>query len=183
MAGFMRKDEASLRGLHDLCEWLKANGCRMGMCVEIGSFMGESALVFARYFDVVVCVDPFEFTGPGFEPKMMQRFRDFGVTRDVVRQTFLENTSVAPNIALVEKHDHLVELVCDVVYIDSDHSYEACRRTIERWRGLARWVCGHDYVSPGLAELVDKFGPSQRFIDTSWVLTPADSERDRLPPA
>ena len=58
---FMRREAWELKGLHDLCQWLVDHGCNMGLCIEVGSFMGESALVFAQYFDAVICVDPFEF--------------------------------------------------------------------------------------------------------------------------
>jgi hypothetical protein len=55
---FMRREAWELKGLHDLCQWLVDRGCNMGLCIEVGSFMGESALVFAQYFDAVICVDP-----------------------------------------------------------------------------------------------------------------------------
>lgn len=166
---FMRRDESERQGLHDLCQWLTKRGCNMGTCIEIGSFVGESALVFAQYFDSVICIDPFEFVGPGFDENM-DNLQKAGLTRDIVREGFFENTSAVDNITLIEKPDSEVSMTGDFVYIDSEHTFVECLATINRWRDRVTWVGGHDYVCADVQLAVDATGPSVQFPDHSWVL-------------
>ncbi len=166
---FMRREAWELKGLHDLCQWLVDRGCNMGLCIEVGSFMGESALVFAQYFDAVICVDPFEFVGPGFDENI-DNLNQAGLSKDIVRQGFRDNTSAVNNIALIEKPDSAVNLRADIVYIDSEHTFVACLTAINSWKDKVTWVTGHDYVCADVKLAVDSVGKAVVFEDHSWVL-------------
>jgi len=48
----------------------------------------------------------------------------------------------------------------DFVFIDADHSYEACRRDMDAWWPVTKTLfCGHDYGKPefGVTQAVDEF--------------------------
>ncbi len=52
----------------------------------------------------------------------------------------------------------------DFVFIDADHSYEACRRDLGAWLPVVKTLfCGHDYGKPefGVTQAVDEFCEEQ----------------------
>jgi len=93
-----------------------------------------------------------------------------GLSRDIVRQGFRDNTSAMNNIALIEKPDSAVNLRADIVYIDSEHTFVACLTAINRWKDKVTWVTGHDYVCADVKLAVDSVGKAVVFEDHSWVL-------------
>jgi cephalosporin hydroxylase len=148
----------------DLCEYIKAAGCPRIIMYEIGSAAGESAEVFARYFSIVHCVDPW----PKPEPT------------DNVESSFDERAALAGNIV---KHKALSLKVAptvadgslDFVYIDGDHNYEAVVADMQAWLPKVRagsFLGGHDYDLPEVWRAVaDTFGaPIYLFSDHSWII-------------
>lgn len=150
----------------ELCEFLAANGRPLCRMYEIGSAAGESAEDFSHYFPEVHCVDPW----PHPEPT------------DNVEASFDERMRLAGNIF---KHKGLsLEIAptvpdgtMDFVYIDGDHSYEACLADIRAWLPKLRpgaFLGGHDYQLPPVQQAVTKvFGIGARlFSDHSWIVRP-----------
>lgn len=121
--------------------------------VEIGSYLGASScFLAAAAADIrgteVHCVDTWQNEG------MTEGFRD---TWD----EFKKNTSkyrniIFPHRGLSANVARIFEKKVDLLFIDGDHSYEACRQDVENW--LPRLKSGgllimHDY---GWAEGVKK---------------------------
>ena len=79
-------------------------------------------------------------------------------------------------LASVAAAAELREQRFDLVFIDGDHSYEACAADIAAWRGLVReggWLGGHDYAKarfPGVTQAVDEVFPAGvvRGADSTW---------------
>lgn len=172
----MRMGGRMLRGLHDLCEWVRDEaGCAMGEMAELGSFAGESAVIFQRYFAVVHCVDAWE--RPRVEFAFDERVRGF-LAGDVVKHKML----FAEAAGLFEDGS------LDLIYIDGAHDYISVRRDAESWLPKLKpgGVCaGHDLsprfpgVGRAVAELLPRHGASalRQFCDTSWAFTTRGGHR------
>jgi SAM-dependent methyltransferase len=187
----MRPDEW-IAGLEDLCRQLVTPA---SVVVEIGSFAGESAAIFARHAKTVYAIDPW--------PASYARdivtgchnvvARDYVARAGVVDMTAIEtlfDARVSPfrNVHKVKARDEDViaqfpDASIDLVYIDSIHTYEAVHAAIRRWypKVKADGVCaGHDYVEgdwPGVVAAVNEaFGaPPFLFRDTSWAIRKAET--------
>lgn len=154
-------------GLHDLCNYV-ADRIDAGTMVEIGSWMGESALEFASYFDLVICVDPFEGKFAAVLP-IFQRAVEIDLrSRQVGRAPVIEHIRKTG-----EEARPLITNQVDFVYIDAVHEYEPVKSDINYWRHKVKAIGGHDYSAefPGVKQAVDEaFGdPDMVFQDTSWV--------------
>lgn len=63
----------------------------------------------------------------------------------------------------------------DFVFIDADHSYDAAKDDIARWRPKVRkggWLGGHDYSKhfPGVIQAVDeRFGSAVHTLMPGWI--------------
>lgn len=150
------------------------------MLVEIGSYMGESARLFAESgkFSRVICVDPWADI-PGNDGNAYRGMSD-------VEKIFDENTK---NVGCIEKFkgtiDDLVAsgklngVFVDMVYIDGLHTYEGCSHDIAVCKKSIRprvAYAGHDYTDRiahvvGVKKAVDEaFGsPDAVFCDNSWI--------------
>ena len=63
----------------------------------------------------------------------------------------------------------------DFVFIDAQHTYDACKADIEAWRGKCRFICGHDYwdAFPGIEQAVNESFPDHEIIlgpNTCWAV-------------
>ncbi len=171
-----------MTGLVELAEYLRKElgpGCAMW---ELGSFAGESAEIFARYFIAVHCVDPWQ------DPCGASSIQE-------VEGSFDERARIAGNMIkhkmTSERAAETVENASvDFVYIDAGaHTYGECYRDIGLWFPKVKrggFLGGHDWeipelhaadVFPGVERAVrDYFGQVPEtyglkiFSDTSWVL-------------
>lgn len=147
------------QGLRDMCRWLRGQ-IRLRDMMEIGSWMGESALVFAMHFGRVICVDPFEGKFKEALPKFLAAVE--GVSNIEHCRAFG-----------CEAREYFYPHRFDFVYIDAIHEYGPVKSDIAYWRKHARAVGGHDYGGKflGVKQAVDEaFGnPDMVFQDSSWV--------------
>jgi hypothetical protein len=175
-------------GLVDLCEWI-INNCGLVepdlsimWMYELGSFAGEAAEVFAKYFDAVHCVDPWD--DPCGAPSLAEIESSFD-ERMKAAGNIVKHIGTASDIA-----PSVADGSLDFVYIDSGpHTYEGNLREIREWWPKVRsggFLGGHDWeipelhaadVFPGVEKSVtDFFGGIphtyglQIFPDTSWVV-------------
>lgn len=160
-----------LSGLIGLCCTVPRNG----IMYEIGSYAGESAEVFARFFAEVHCVDPWA------------NLRYMGVTNAaIVEREFDRRTGKLPNVrkhkttSLLAARD-IMPGVLDFVYIDAAHDYENVLRDLTAWWPKVRVggaIGGHDYLPPSfewtqVSRAVDEFFVGKTptlFSDTSWMV-------------
>jgi SAM-dependent methyltransferase len=173
-----------MTGLVELCECLKANlpADKVLVMYELGSFAGEAAAVFARYFGLVHAVDPWEDACGA--PEGLQS----------VIESFDERCRLAGNIVAHQMTASEAALTVpdgsvDFVYVDSGpHTYEGNLREIREWWPKVRpggFMGGHDWeitalravdVFPGVERSVRAFFPAdvlsslKIFPDTSWLV-------------
>lgn len=177
------RSEVSQTGLIDFCDYVKqhvGNESKIRVIVEIGSYTGESAVIFAKQFPkaMIYCVDPWT---EGYDDTDIASHSDF----NAVEEMFDNRVKDFPNIIKVKGKSLNTGIECDVVYIDGCHQYECVKEDIKHWRQFAiRFIGGHDYYPKEIADLhphikgvreaVDEQLPSpyfsiQTFSDGSWI--------------
>jgi hypothetical protein len=142
---------------------------RPGSCVvEIGTMLGDSAILFALAFPKVriVTVDP------GCNPAVQIEARC-----RLSRFPQVELWEMTSEAAVVKAREENLDI--GLVYIDGDHSESGVRYDIRSWKTLlpnGGFVCGHDYgvaKYPGVKIAVDsELGvPERVFCDGSWYFS------------
>jgi hypothetical protein len=125
--------------------------------IEVGSFHGGSAVFFARHATVqrVICVDPFEVSN---RDPWWQELHDKGLPNpywDEFEKNIHE-ARVAHKIIPVRGYSYnVIGKVrerfgrADMLFIDANHEYDACKLDITLYAPLAtRLLCGDDYGLP-----------------------------------
>jgi predicted O-methyltransferase YrrM len=174
---YVMRDENYTKGLLDLIEYLKTFGdTRKMRMVEIGSYAGESTVIFANHFKEVIAIDPY------LNDYDLNDITCFHRDLTKVYDTFLTNTKLLENIKLIKKtsDDAINDLkneTFDFVYIDGIHTYEQVNKDIDNYKPLIKkggFIGGHDYhpVWDGVVKSIhEKVGdPNKTFQDTSWVI-------------
>ena len=147
--------------------------------VELGSYMGESSLIFAEEFPngKIICIDSWE---GGFDDSDSCSNVDYS---DVEGQFDLR-MSMVDNITKIKGLSNSVEIECDMVYIDACHKYECVKNDIIHWSPLCKKVIsGHDYYEDidfcnrhphikGVKIAVEEMLgiPDSKYNDGSWVI-------------
>lgn len=132
--------------------------------LEIGSYDGVSAEIFALHCESVICMDNWGEMSEDIRAAFFNRMRPYANTRVIVGRS--------PE-ALVYTAGELF----DLVYIDGDHREAGVTADIVGCRHHLPGVrlSGHDYDSPdcpGVKKAVDKLIGSDKiklFSDRSWV--------------
>jgi len=162
-------------GLQNMIDWLNTIRPTSEMrMIEIGSYVGESTLMFAENFKEVISVDP--FVNDYDLNDMACSYAPF----DKVYQQFLRNTLSIHNIKSIRDTSQnalsiLKEQDWDLVYIDGLHTLEGVWFDIENYKTLISptgFLCGHDYgwgnVRHAIGQLLDD-NIDKVFEDHSWA--------------
>lgn len=144
--------------------------------VEIGSWLGRSALFMATWFKAIGkrvridCVDTWE---GGEDPVILKSIAQLGGT-ETVFSTFMSNLYKSQlqdiinpvKCSSVEAAKHYPDNSLDAVFIDADHTYEAVLADIQAWYPKVKVggiITGHDFSFnpafpyPGVAKAVLEF--------------------------
>jgi predicted O-methyltransferase YrrM len=167
---------AQQQGLLKMIQFLFGQGVRS--VLEVGSYRGESTVMFAQSFPTVYAVDPFL---PDYDPEDEAGDPTY---IDTVKNEFLLRQSLYPNITLIQQTSEaaaaeVADGSFDFIYIDADHRYEPVKRDIELWLPKVKkgmWIGGHDFEGrfPGVVQAVnERFRrPFRIFEDNSWIVKP-----------
>lgn len=156
--------------------------------IEIGSYMGESTLMFASsgLFNQIYAIDPFvideEFSNDTLrKDKKYTGYDSFDISIFVEKE-FKTNTRYFDNITLVKEYsfncaDSFVNNTVDFIYLDGEHTYEALKQDLELFLPKLKVggvISGHDYYPerwPGAVKAVNETlgNPDFVFNDTSWI--------------
>jgi len=170
-----RNDKYTL-GLKDL---IKDLGINVETMVEIGSYQGESTIIFhdnIPKLKILHAVDPWiNGYAPGDvcsdEYSMETVEKNFDLRTSEFEKIF-KHKSTSVNFSKMIDDGSL-----DFVYIDGDHSYESCKQDIITWLPKLKKggvIAGHDYLAScflGVVKAVEEiFGsPDKIYDDTSWI--------------
>ncbi len=183
----MRHEEFLRQGLHDLLNWtserLSAKGLRLDMCqgLEIGSYAGESAAIFAPRLCTLTCIDP--WLNGYDENDVASSFAPFSE----VEKAFDDVQQRHRNVVKIKKTSDEAwsylrtfssKRMFNFVYIDGMHTYEQVKKDI---KGCMEFlidgpcvIAGHDYHSENWPQVVQAIHetigtPDATFSDTSWA--------------
>ena len=155
--------------------------------IEIGSFNGESTLIFgaSMVFDKIYCIDP-------LDTKSLDFALDYQ-TCDEIEKQFNQNVSWfngngkelgQTKVELIKDYsynvvDQFEDNSFDFIYIDGAHDYESVKKDIDLYAPKLKTfgiLAGHDYEHtwPGVIKAVDEIviSPQQLIImdDSSWMI-------------
>jgi predicted O-methyltransferase YrrM len=163
-------------GLEQMIEWINnvtpTSEMRM---IEIGSYVGESTLMFADNFKEVVSVDP--YINDYDLSDLACSYAPF----DKVYAEFLKNILSIPNIKSIRDTSEnafpiLNQQLWDMVYIDGLHTVDGVYYDITHYKSIVKpggFVCGHDYgwgnIRHNLGRIFDD-KVDATFKDGSWVV-------------
>ena len=168
------RSEGYSKGLKDLIEYMneQVDTSQLNM-IEIGSYLGESTVIFAKYFKSVVSIDPYV---NGYDNNDVASYH---MPMQQVYEQFLKNTSDYKNIIQIRKMSDVAVLdfesnSIDFVYIDGNHQYEFVKKDIQNYLPIVKpngFIAGHDYKYAAIKKAVTETVGSidQSFCDSSWI--------------
>jgi cephalosporin hydroxylase len=172
------RPQVLMEGLLDLITYIQQTHDTHNMTmIEIGSYVGESAVLFAQHFKEVICIDPFL---NDYDPNDITcQYADL----DLVYNKFLENIEPYKNISLIKdisdqaiENKMLKNKDINFVYIDGLHTYDQVSKDIDNYLPLIKngFMGGHDYHVNwiGVKNAIDeRLHPLDKtFADTSWII-------------
>lgn len=169
----MRGREQDNRSLSQLVDDTGLDGITM---VEVGSYAGESAEIFASTGKVkrIFCIDPWK---GGYDEKDVASSSDFTEVEAAFDKVMERHPTVIHKFRGTLQDFALAfpELRPDLIYIDSEHTYEGTRRDISTALKMEpKVMAGHDYTNgwPGVVRAVDETvgRPNRVYADESWIV-------------
>lgn len=140
--------------------------------VEVGVFKGDMSLqMLKRHLGLrLFMVDPwsadtsedYKATGD-YMANLSQKQYDLVMELALTRTEFASERTVVMRGKSVDVAEGLEDDKMDLVFIDGDHSYSACKADIQAWKNKVRpggWLGGHDYRTDlpfGVKDAVDEF--------------------------
>lgn len=169
------RNEGSIQALHEFCTWLCGEDplIRNKTLIEVGTFYGDSAIVFSKYFKYVITIDPYDSSVGGIAGSL---------NMEVLYNKTQQRLSFYPNITLIRDFSDsyalsTVDESVDAVYIDGLHTYEGVKNDLLAWLPKMKrdgWLLGHDYRPgkfDGVVRAVNEFRkPDKRFRDFSFAI-------------
>ena len=165
----------------DLQELLIHNKFKGSTMIEIGSYMGESTMLFAssKLFNKIYAIDPL---------KGNEVFNDTSeCSWDEVKNQFNINTRFFDNIELIQEYSQYTvskfkDKSIDFIYIDANHTYESVKNDLQLYLPKLKSnsvIAGHDYCDikwPGVIEAVNEVlgQPKKVYQDSSWIYVKKD---------
>lgn len=161
------------------------NKHRPKVCVELGTFLGASAIPVAlairRWGGVLTCVDTWStnvYRADVTSPWMLVTCARHLVEAGVTNVRLMPTTTVEAAKTWTEPIDYL--------YVDADHSYDAVQADLEAWVPHVKrggLVLGDDYGNrsfPGVQFAWDDFEAAHRLRFTRYTSTPPDPDGVQL---
>jgi hypothetical protein len=160
-------------GLEDMISWINnITPTKDLVLLEIGSYVGESTVMFAENFKQVISIDPFV---DNYDPTDLScAYAPF----NEVYEKFLKTTlPYIKSIRETSKNAYTIlkDFKFDIIYIDGIHTLEGVWFDIEHYRNLVKsngYLSGHDYgwgnIRHSIGQLLDD-KVDATFKDGSWI--------------
>lgn len=137
--------------------------------IQIGTYEGVTALLFALTCKSVITVDPY---GDGYS--FEQESKD-----DLIRaeKIAIDRLSPYPNISMVKQTSkdfyNMFDGQVDAIYIDGDHNYESVKFDLTFWRDRIKeggFISGHDSGVSEVAKAIESIlgDIDKKYDDGSW---------------
>lgn len=188
---YVMRDDTLINGLLDLISYIDRFGSTKSMhMIEIGSYIGDSTLVFSEHFSTVLAIDPYiddyDATDDvcNYAPFQEVYYEFIYRTKDVRNIHLLRKTSdegveaiknAAKEIDPINLEEHNLRAF-DFIYIDGMHTYEQVKKDIQNYLPFLKkggFIGGHDYAGTfqGVIDAVNETtgAPDITFKDTSWI--------------
>lgn len=164
----------------DTAVWLGARAREVGpagICVEVGTWCGYTALALAFGGPLVACVDTFLASDLQTGKLALERLGE-NVPTTLLR--FMANGVKAPEpVRLMPMVGHSPEVArafgpksVDLVFIDGDHTFEAVVADLTAWSVALKpggLYCGHDAGQDGVAQAVTRFLAASGWPDVTMA--------------
>lgn len=162
-------------GLIDMIKFISNNLSENSIMIEIGSYMGESTMLFgcSGKFKEIYAIDPHSGN---------EEFNQlFGYNWDIVKKEFEINTRFFDNIIYIQNYSYNVvnqfeDNSIDFIYIDGNHNYESVKKDLELYipkLKVGGYIGGHDYYNhwDGVVKAINEIigEPDYLFEDLSWI--------------
>ena len=152
----------------DTAVWLGVRAREIGlsgMCVEVGTWCGYTALALAFGGPIVACVDTFLASDSQTGKHALDRLGDNVLT---TLPRFLRRIAEAPEpvkvVPLIGRSPDVARafgpMSLDLVFIDGDHDFEAVVADLVAWSTALKpggLCCGHNMGQAGVADAVTRF--------------------------
>lgn len=144
--------------------------------VEVGSFVGDAAEIFAQNFKHVTCVDEWKNGYDDSDPS------SFKWDMRIIEAQFDELCDCTHNIRKVKNSSVVAAETfekesLDFVYIDANHLYDFVKQDLTAWLPKIKksgFIGGHDWqhkrapgVKPAVLKIIGQ--PDKTFSETSWI--------------
>lgn len=159
--GYLTNDD--IDAISQLCARLPVDN---GVLVEIGTFLGKSAVEWAKHLDKsynIICIDSFNSPKEILDDLLMQA--DFTIPEgcytqlDMFKHYTNKYSSIVPVTAFFDR-DFVFPGVADLVFEDSTHSQQYLSHALPFWWNTIRIggiLSGHDYTMRPVQQAVDLF--------------------------
>lgn len=155
--------DGDIMAISQLCKLLPTND---GVIVEVGTFLGKSAVEWAKNLNTsynIICIDSFNSPKEVLDDLLVQA--DFIIPEDCQTQLdmFTHYTNKYPSIVPVTAFfdaDFVFPGVADLVFEDSTHSQQYLSYALPFWWSKIRKggiLSGHDYTMREVQQSVDIF--------------------------
>ena len=149
-------------GLIELLQYLRDQEIENAKLLEIGTYKGESTILFASswLFDHIVTVDKYNIP---------EQYYPLSMFLDKITYHFIDSAEI---------REHYEDNTFDVIYLDGDHDMRPLMKDLQNAKKLIKdggYICGHDYNKITWMHTVmcieGFFGrePDKVFSDSSWV--------------
>jgi len=134
-------------------KWLYDRAAASSHVVEIGCWKGRSTYaLLSACKGPVYAVDTFSGSINELGPGMAHH----EALENNILDQFWKNVGHFPNLRVIQAFSRdaakmFDDFSIDMIFIDADHSYEACSEDIRLWLPKCRkLLCGHDYQNPSV---------------------------------
>lgn len=167
------KGSALERGLMDFVRTLR----RDSLIAEVGSFAGESTVLFLEKAWRIYCIDPWSDYSEEASPGQFLNMVGMGLIEqqfDARLRGQIQHGKVVKLKMTSVKASEKFGKIFDVVYLDGNHSLESVLEDISAWIPKVKVggiISGHDYDRGPVKQAVFRLlgGPDKTFEDNTWM--------------